>query len=146
MTENIFENGGEFCMRGDPEHKPVEWNVFDKINDLFPVVYIDHKGDCMRCTLAGRWSLHDETAYDLIPIPSPPKIVPWESLREIPVGIWIRYRDTNVARQIVEYDYESNYVRMIGACESLPSLFHNCEWNIDPHADDGWQPCGKVVK
>lgn len=135
-------------MRGDELRRPVEWHLFTGVtNSKYRVVYVNHGGTFETCGLDGCFAASSTPCdKDLIPIPSPPRIVPWESLREIPVGIWIRYRDTNVARQIVEYDYEANYVRMIGACESLPSLFHNCEWNVDPHADDGWQPCGKVVQ
>ena len=91
MTENIFENGGEFCMRGDPSHKPVEWHWFRESTSDLPVLYVD-AGVLRSCSLKGLWGClgDEESDYDLIPVPKPPQIVPWESPDDVPGGIWIR--------------------------------------------------------
>ena len=146
MTENIFENGGEFCMRGDPEHKPVEWYWFKGAACPQPVRYLD--GTTLRsCDVSGKWSPRDgvtETDYDLIPIPSPPQIVPWESPDDVPDGIWICELNTGVIRAVTEYRQDS--LRIGNVLATFTFLRNNCEYHTDRRATSGWQPCGKVVQ
>ena len=67
MTENIFENGGEFCMRGDPEHKPVEWHWFRGAKDR-QVVFVDSRNDIRACFADGRYWPEGQHNLDLIPV------------------------------------------------------------------------------
>jgi len=141
MTENIFENGGEFCMRGDPEHKPVEWHWFRTHIGDWPVTYVD-KRVLRTCALSGENGV--DSSKDLIPIPSPPQIVPWESPDDVPDDVWFREKGWSTKHRVVEYRDRSVLFGEISV--SFLVLFANYEYHTDRRAKDGWQPCGKVLK
>ena len=144
MTENIFENGGEFCMRGDPEHKPVEWHWFDGITEQHCVFYSDGR-QIQSCRIDGTWSLTREPdKRDLIPIPSPPQIVPWESRKDVPAGIWVRHKQSG--NVYLPTGFTESGIRLGAMFVSWQLLFEEYDLHTCHDADDGWQPCGKVVK
>lgn len=146
MIENIFENGGQFCMRGDPGHKPVEWKYFSSLSsDGFCVAYVcDGVVEFVR--LDGTWSRDRlPSQKDLIPIPQPPQIVPWESPDDVPDGIWIRQKRT-VNLYASPTGFTDRGVRLGNLFVSWETLFDDYEYHTDRRATSGWQPCGKVVK
>ena len=144
MTENIFENGGEFCQRGDPEHKPVEWHLFTGATELRKVVFVDSDGAIRACGVDGRYWNGGDHARDLIPIPSPPKIVPWESRKDVPAGIWVRHKQSG--NVYLPTGFTESGMRAGAMFVSWQSLFEEYDLHTAHDADDGWQPCGKVVK
>lgn len=145
MVENIFENGGEFCMRGDKLHLPVEWKYFGSLPaDGFCIAYVCD-GAVEFVHLDGTWSRDWlPSQKDLIPIPTPPQIVPWESPDDVPDGIWIRQKSTGHVFPVG--GFEGNCVHLGRSTTDLQVLFDNYEYHTDRRATDGWQPCGKVVE
>ena len=141
MTENIFENGGEFCLRGDPEHKPVEWYWFRGLNASNPVRFIS-KGAVHACSLDGSFLWNGESDMDLVPIPKPPEIVPWESPDDVPDGIWIRTKSSSSVHAITGISHDGVVVG--GSFMRWDTVLSNFEYHTDRRAKDGWKPCGKV--
>lgn len=142
MTENIFENGGEFCLRGDPEHKPVEWHWFRGLNATNPVRFIS-KGAVHSCSLDGSYLCNGENDMDLIPIPKPLEIVPWESPDDVPDGIWVRSK-VGPKAVFLATGLHDDSIRINGVRLEWGVMFRNYEYHTDRRAKDGWKPCGKV--
>lgn len=147
MTENIFENGGEFCQRGDELRRPVEWHLFTgATNSKYRVVYVNHGGTLETCGLDGCFAASSTPCdKDLIPIPSPPQIVPWESPDDVPDGIWLRVKDTGIFRRMNGLSVNGLDVGN-GNWRSWSVLLADYEYHTDRRATSGWQPCGKVVQ
>lgn len=146
MTENIFENGGEFCQRGDELRRPVEWHLFTgATNSKYRVVYVNHGGTLETCGLDGCFAASSTPCdKDLIPIPSPPQIVPWESRKDVPAGIWVRHKQSG--NVYLPTGFTESGIRAGAMFVSWQSLFEEYDLHTAHDADDGWQPCGKVVQ
>lgn len=130
-------------MRGDPEHKPVEWHWFNGL--ATPVRYVAESSLFSVDSRGMFYSSGQQSDYDLIPIPSPPQIVPWESPDDVPDGIWLRVRDTGVFRRINGISVDGIDIGN-GNWRSWSVLLADYEYHTDRRATDGWQPCGKAVK
>ena len=151
VEENVFINGGEFCMSEeydrwlkDPTCKPtpVDWHYFAGADKDFPVVFLDHLRNTFRsCTPRGRVG-YDGGAYDLIPL-EPPEYVPWESPDDVPDGYFRRKGDTAVC-PASGYDVDGLWLFGMGVFASWNVLLDRYEHHTDRKAKDGWQVCGKV--
>lgn len=152
MTENIFKDGGEFCMRGDPQQRPVEWYWFKTIDIeglKQSICYLDPMTHLLRTTYSnGRQTPDKLNNADLTPIPKPPELVPWDCPDDVPEPCWIRMktRTNSNIQEVYRLFALFNNGAYLGNSDgfSFLEMFNQCEWHTDRKAKDGWKPCGKV--
>lgn len=146
---NIFENGGEFCTRGDaklwqrdPTFKPraVEWHCF-KGNLMYPVSYAAET-DCREVDLAGRFCAGCVDDRDLVPMPTPPQLVPWSGPQDVPENCWIRNNLSGSLHKITGFSADGRPL-LAGAYFAYWELFENYE-HAASHLAKEWFPCGKL--
>lgn len=71
------------------------------------------------------------------------KIVPWESIDEVPEGVYFRNKKMETIHFINGYAYKDQRVKLCDFWYTLAELQPN--WEFSPNRNGPWQPCGKEV-
>lgn len=81
--------------------------------------------------------------YHNLALTAETKLVPWESIDEVPEGVYFRRIGFRTCAIVIGYTTVDNSVNCGGDWITLQNLFHGCEYS---HSRNGpWLPCGKEV-
>lgn len=108
---------------------------------LFQVVVVWETGIVDTYTVDGH---PDGTRSSVLFLTEETKVVPWESIDEVPEGVYFRNKDArNVIRIINGYSLLEQKVLINSAWISLIELLPY--WEFSPNRNGPWMPCGKAV-
>lgn len=87
-----------------------------------------------------------KTYVRIKPKPAPPKLVPWQTLDEIPVEDWYRRKGDSVVLRVTAFNLVAKLLRFgtSSVYETLQFTYEHFEHS--PNGLTDWRPCGKEAR